>query len=92
MSTYTAIGLTEYWSLSMELFDATVKSPVQRWSDYSDKVNEGTQSERRLALQEWALNSPETRKMFEGDLILYEHALSLFRAQTHNSLGTVWEE
>lgn len=76
----------------MGLFDATVRSPVKQWTDMAFRVNEGSETQRRRQLQEWALNSPEIRTIVEGDLLLYEHALSLFRSQTAEALGTVWQD
>lgn len=86
---YTAIGIFEEWELSMQLFDATVHSPVQRWTT-SEAVNLGPQSARREALARWAHTSSEIRKAVAGDLLLYDLSLSIFKKQTTEVLGTVW--
>ena len=84
------MGILEHWSLSMSLFDAKVQSPVRRWADMTLRVNKGVQSSRRQWVHQWALNSTEVRSIVQGDLVLYEHALSLFHSQTAEAIGTTW--
>lgn len=54
------------------------------------RVNKGVQSGRREWVHQWALNSTEVRSIVQGDLVLYEHAISIFRAQTAETVGTDW--
>lgn len=86
---YTAVGIFEEWELSMELFDAVISSPVQQWGS-GEAVNPGPQSGQREMLLRWAHSSPEIRQAVGGDLLLYDLALSIFKRQTAEALGTVW--
>lgn len=87
---YAAVGIFEEWELSMQLFDATVSSPVQEW-DSGEAVNNGPQTGEREMLLRWAHSSPEIRQAVGGDLLLYDLALSIFKRQTAAALGTVWK-
>ncbi|CAM9257144.1 unnamed protein product [Ectocarpus sp. 12 AP-2014] len=87
---YTAVGIFEEWELSMELFDAVISSPVQQWGG-GEAVNPGPQSGEREMLLRWAHSSPEIRQAVGGDLLLYDLALSIFKRQTAEALGTVWK-
>lgn len=90
LSKYNAVGILEHWDISMRLFDARVQSPVARWTDLDFKVNAASETYRRHLLHTWAYNSSEIHSVLEGDLLLYEHAVSLFQQQTEQSLGMVW--
>ncbi|CBN74365.1 expressed unknown protein [Ectocarpus siliculosus] len=87
---YTAVGIFEEWELSMELFDAVISSPVQQWGG-EEAVNPGPKSSEREMLLRWAHSSPEIRQAVGGDLLLYDLALSIFKRQTAEALGTVWK-
>lgn len=76
----------------MELFDKKIKCPVKRWRDIDHVVNAGTESTKRQELLRWAYKSEKIRSIVEGDLLLYEHGLSIFKRQTADALGTVWDE
>ena len=67
---YKAVGITEQWDLSMQLFDARVKSPVARW-DVDMMANPGVQVPSRMKLTEWAHNSPELHDLLSADLLIY---------------------
>lgn len=43
LATYTAVGILEYWDLSMQLFDARVTSPVWDWQNM-EHSNKGRRS------------------------------------------------
>lgn len=90
LGSYTAVGILEHWDLSMQLFDAKVKSPVTNWQDIT-KSNPGTMSESRAELYRWAHMSPAIHSVLTTDMLLYSYALSVFKVQTTASLGTVWE-
>lgn len=89
MFTYQAIGVMEYWDLSMELFQAKVKSPVRDWRQ-KNHVNEGLDSASRKEISQLAHMSPQIHRALATDLLLYDYALSLFKIQTNVTLGTVW--
>lgn len=91
MSTYTAVGITEEWNLTMDLFNARVKSPVREWRE-QELYNAGATSEVREQLLAWAQHSPEIQTALAADLLLYDFSLSLFKQQTTESLGTVWHD
>lgn len=87
---YNAVGIFEEWSLSMELFDARVKSPVERW-DANLATNPGEQSPARAELTEWAHSSPEVHNLLSADIHIYGFAMQVFKRQTAVSLGVVWD-
>lgn len=90
LSTYAAVGIYEEWDLSMKLYDATVTSSVMEW-DSAVLHNKGYQSKARQQLLEWARNSTQIIAALEADLHLYGKAVELFRNQTQDTLGTMWE-
>lgn len=73
----------------MQLFDATISSPVQQW-DSGEATNHGPQTGEREMLLRWAHSSPGIRQAVGGDLLLYDLALSIFKRQTAAALGTIW--
>lgn len=91
MLTYTAVGLMSEWELSMELFDATIKSPVRKWNHH-ETHNPGTESPEREALLKWAHVDPELRSILAADLLLYSFGVLIFKHQTSAILGTVWDK
>lgn len=74
----------------MKLYDATVTSSVMEW-DSAVLHNKGYQSKARQQLLEWARNSTQIIAALEADLHLYGKAVELFRNQTQDTLGTMWE-
>lgn len=89
LGTYVAVGILEYWDLSMELFDAKVKSPVRDWKVIT-KSNPGQQSDLRNDIYRWAHMSPEIHRVMATDILLYNYAVSVFKLQTTFTLGTIW--
>ncbi|CAM9119149.1 unnamed protein product [Laminaria digitata] len=85
LSTYTAVGIFEEWELSMRLFDAKVKTPVQNW-DVNLAANRGNQSAAREDLRDWAHTSVKLHTMLAADMLLYDYALAVFREQTMDAL------
>lgn len=73
----------------MELFNATVKTPLREWNPEL-VLNPGPQSAERNDLLEWARASPEIRWAMKTDMIIYDFAMEIFRNQTHEFLGTDW--
>lgn len=90
LGTYTAVGILEHWDLSMQLFDARVRSPVRDWVNIS-KSNPGKLSPVRDEVTRWAHLSPEIHRVLATDMLLYDYAMSVFKLQTSATLGTVWE-
>lgn len=89
LSSYNAVGIFEEWDISMQLFNATVKSSVRDWGT-TENLNAGVQLEGRAELLEWAYLSPEINMALAADMMLYDFALSLFRHQTNEVLGIEW--
>lgn len=81
LSSYTAVGIFEEWSLSMKLFDSAVRTPVRQWDAFVE-INRGTQSEGRQDLLEWAHADTDVNSILSIDLLLYEWAVALFKNQT----------
>ena len=90
LSSYNAVGIFEEWDLSMQLFNATVKSSVRDW-DSTMNLNGGVEIEGRAELLEWAYLSPEINIALAADMMLYDFATSLFRHQTAVVLGKEWQ-
>lgn len=67
---YNAVGIFEEWDLSMQLFDARVKSPVEQW-DANIANNPGEQSPPREELTHWAHSSPEVHDLLSADIHIY---------------------
>lgn len=88
--TYNAVGIFEYWELSMQLFDAKVKSPVETW-DASVSHNPGVSNDAREELLTWARSSPELHSLLSADVHIYNFSKAVFRSQTQAALGTVWD-
>lgn len=74
----------------MDLFQATVTSPVVQW-DKGVKANPGRISPEREGLTTWANSSPDIRKIMAGDLLVYDMAMEIFKRQTTEAAVTVWE-
>eukprot|EP00903_Cladosiphon_okamuranus_P012283 g11519.t1 len=90
LGSYIAVGILEHWDLTMQLFDARVRSPVKDWQKIQTS-NPGQQSRLRDDIYQWAHMSPEIHRIMATDMLLYEYALSVFKLQTTTSLGTLWE-
>lgn len=89
MKTYNAVGIFEFWDLSMQLFNSRIKSPVANW-DAGIAKNPGVRTGAREELLGWARNSTELQDLLSADMRIYEFALSIFKSQTAESLGTLW--
>lgn len=85
-----AVGILEHWDLSMQLFDARVKSPVRDWQNIQ-KSNPGQLSGIRDEVYQWAHLSPEIHRAMSTDMLLYDYAVSVFKLQTKATLGTQWD-
>ncbi|CAB1109951.1 unnamed protein product [Ectocarpus sp. CCAP 1310/34] len=88
---YRAIGIMEHWGLSMQLFNARVRSPVRDWN-VSTHVNPGGGSGIRDEVLQWAHQSPAIHDALRTDMLLYSFALSIFKQQATDALGTDWLE
>lgn len=80
----------EHWDLSMQLFDAKVQSPVRDWQAMT-MANAGSGSGSRDELGQWARKSPEIHKILAPDMLIYSFAVSVFKMQTMETLGTIWD-
>eukprot|EP00752_Nemacystus_decipiens_P003296 g3050.t1 len=89
LGSYTAVGILEHWDLSMQLFDARVRSPVRDWQNIK-KSNPGRLSGLRDEVYQWAQLNPDIHRIMATDMLLYDYALSVFKLQTVTTLGTVW--
>lgn len=76
----------EHWDLSMQLFDAKVKSPVRSWKA-NRHTNEGHMSSLRDQVHKWAHANPEIHTIVATDMLLYGYASSLFWIQANETLG-----
>lgn len=79
----------EEWDLTMDLFNARVKSPVRDWREQK-LANPGVASEVREHILTWAHESPQIHRAMATDILLYDFAVTVFKKQTTESLGTVW--
>eukprot|EP00752_Nemacystus_decipiens_P004779 g4350.t1 len=99
LASYTAVGILEHWDLSMELFNARIRSPVRDWKVTPvhlahlgvHRANTGVYSELRQQIRRWARTSPDIHAVLAPDLILYNFAVEIFKQQTAESLGTQWD-
>ena len=79
------VGILEDFNSTMSLFDKELHMPVVDWStEYNNQglVNSNTKFdvEKKIALMD-AHTSSEIKKYMQVDIILYEHAVSVFNAQ-----------
>lgn len=81
----------EHWDLSMQLFDARVRSPVRNWSMFK-QANPGKMSGLREEVHRWARTSTAIHRAIAADMLLYSFALSVFQQQTTDALGTNWQD
>lgn len=89
LGTYTAVGILEHWDLSMQLFNAKVKSPVTDWQTIR-LANAGQMSGPRDEVARWAHGSPDIHEALATDMLIYDYAVGLFKLQTKAALGTAW--
>lgn len=90
LRTYTAVGIAEHWDISMELFDATLDSRVEKWTSTPHKNASKASKSTKTELLEWAMTSPEIAHILAADILFYSYALSTFKIQTAKILGTEW--
>lgn len=83
------MGIFEEYDLSMQLFNATVKSSVRNW-DAGMWLNHGVHDFGRVSLLQWAYLSPELNAVLAADILLYDFAVEVFKRQTHEALGKEW--
>lgn len=91
ISGYAAIGIMEHWDLSMQLFNARVRSPVRDWNVFK-QANPGKMSGLRDEVLKWAHTSPEIHRAIGTDMLLYSYSLAVFKRQTREVLGTEWQD
>ena len=80
------VGILEDFNSTMSLFDKELQMPVLDWStEYRNQglVNSNTKFdvEKKIALMD-AHTSSEIKKYLQVDILLYEHAVSVFNSQT----------
>lgn len=90
---YTAVGLLEEWNTTLALFDKVFNVPGIHWgNDYAKQgdrnvlvANHYTQ---RAEVLEKAWTDEKLRKHMHLDLLLYDHAVHVFRqhARSHDLL------
>ncbi|CAM9509143.1 unnamed protein product [Hapterophycus canaliculatus] len=90
LASYTAIGIMDHWDLSMQLFNARVKSPVRDWNFFK-QANPGKMSGLRDEVYQWAHTSSEIHRAIGSDMLLYSYSLAIFKQQTAAALGTDWQ-
>lgn len=73
----------------MRLFNVKVKSPVRKWNANA-AANPGKQSASRERLLEWARADEGVHNLLAADILLYEHAVDVFRQQTADALHVEW--
>lgn len=88
--TYDAIGILEDFENTLSLFDAALAMPGVDWhkqftSEGPQKKNDRDKEEKEVALAE-AWTSSEIKKYMQLDILLYEHAVDVFRQQTQDYL------
>lgn len=71
MASYKAVGIFEEWELSMQLFNATVKSSVRNWGA-GMSLNRGVADVGREALLQWAYVNPDINVALASDILLYD--------------------
>lgn len=82
---YAAVAILEEWNTSMELFQATLEIPDFNWltafrEGGSSRVNTEFQDAAHEARQR-AMNDPKIRELLWLDILLYDHAVSVFNRQ-----------
>ena len=82
---YAAVGILEEWNTSMQLFQAALNLPKMNWEAAfreagSSRVNSQYHVEEEETLFS-AWNDPRIRELLWLDILLYDHALSVFNTQ-----------
>lgn len=82
---YAAVGILEEWDPTLSLFNAALLVPGMDWHEDFERsgkqnVDLRFEGEKHEALQN-ALTDAEIKKYLWLDLLLYEHALDVFRRQ-----------
>lgn len=85
LSGYAAVGILEEWESTLSLFNAALGIPGMDWHEkfeQSGKANVDArfEGEKQEAVQD-ALVDAEIKKYLRLDLLLYKHALDVFRGQ-----------
>lgn len=82
---YAAVGILEEFNTTLSLFDAALEMPGVDWHrqfdhDGMSNVDRVYMSEKQRALEDAWTNS-EVKQFMQLDLLLYEHAVDIFRRQ-----------
>ena len=80
---YTAVGILEEWNTSMQLYQATLEMPDMDWvAAFSQhgRANVHSDSESAQTLSR-AWYDPRIREILWLDILLYDHAVSVFNKQ-----------
>ena len=82
---YTAVGILEEWDTTMALYTKALQLPNWDWeAEFNEKgarnVNNDSRTEADQVLhQAWA--DPEVREIIWLDILLYDHAVAIFKRQ-----------
>ena len=85
---YAAVGILEEWNTTLSLFDRALGMPDMDWQH--DFQQDGRQNvdvsfqELRAETLEKAWTDPELKRYLRLDLLLYEHAVAVFRKQARS--------
>lgn len=82
---YTAVGILEQWDASMQLFQSSLKLPNMNWrgafgNTGKTKVNLHFHDAEQETLRR-AWHDPGVRELLWLDILLYDHAVSVFKKQ-----------
>lgn len=79
---YAAVGLVEHWDTSMQLFQFALELPNMNWHAASGvaRKNSDFYDEEAATLRE-AWCDPRIRELLWLDILLYDHAVSIFNKQ-----------
>lgn len=82
---YAAVGILEEWESTLSLFNAALGVPGMDWHEKFEQLGKANvdrrfEGEKHEALQN-ALVDEEINKYLRVDLLLYKHALDMFRQQ-----------
>ena len=89
---YTAVGITEEFNASMSLYDSTLNIPGINWVfglSAKGTVNKDRKHEtEEEKIRNGAFLSSEIKRYLRLDILLYDHALAVFRHQLgENGIG-----
>eukprot|EP00752_Nemacystus_decipiens_P004970 g4522.t1 len=92
---YAAVGILEHWGSSMLLFQRTLRLPAYNWTQGSrnmgKKNGNGMFKKEENAALAMAWTDPKLKNSLMLDLVLYDHAVSVFRRQMAQHGLTVLE-